>query len=134
MLAVAEHQHIESELIPRIATGFCGGLAHTGGMCGAVSGGIMAISLSLGRNLPTDRKDQCYEAEREFMKQFCNQFGELNCLKLTGVHLGTPEGQAAFKEKDQIRQCTDYVGEAVRMVLEGVAGREFNRDTQDKKG
>src|SRR5512137_84998 len=98
--AIAESQHIQSDLIPRIATGFCSGLARTGGMCGAVSGGIMAISLFYGRNSPTERVDRCYEAERDFMKRFSTQFGELNCQKLTGVHLGTAEGQAAFKEKD----------------------------------
>jgi C_GCAxxG_C_C family probable redox protein len=86
-------------------------------MCGAVSGGIMAISLSLGRSSPADRRDRCYEAEKAFLKGFSNQFGELNCQKLTGLHLGTPEGQAAFKEKGQIKQCTEYVGEAVRLVL-----------------
>jgi C_GCAxxG_C_C family probable redox protein len=120
LLAVAEHMHIESSIIPRIATGFCGGLAHTGGMCGAVSGGIMAISLSLGRNSPADRRDRCYEAEQKFLKSFSTQFGELSCQKLTGLHLGTLEGQAAFKEKEQIKQCTEYVGEAVRLVLEGL--------------
>lgn len=80
----------------------------------------MAISLSLGRNSPTDLKDQCYQTVRTFLEKFSTQFGELSCLKLTGVHLGTPEGQAAFKEKEQIRLCTEYVGEAVRMVLEAV--------------
>ena len=120
MLAVAEHENIQADIIPRIATGFCGGLAHTGGMCGAVSGGIMAIGLSLGRNAPTDKKDLCYATVREFMKIFSHQFGELNCQQLTGVHLGTTEGQAAFTDKEQIKQCTEYVGEAVRMVLEVV--------------
>ena len=120
MLAVAEHEHIQSDIIPRIASGFCGGLAHTGGICGAVSGGIMAISLSLGRNSPTDAKDRCYQTVRAFLMRFSTQFGELNCQKLTGVHLGTPEGQAMFEQKGQIKQCTEYVGEAVRMVLEVV--------------
>ncbi len=80
----------------------------------------MAISLSLGRNSVNDQKDQCYKTERAFLKAFTNQFGELNCQSLTGVHLGTPEGQAAYKEKDLRKQCTEYVGEAVRIVLEVV--------------
>ena len=122
MLAVAEHENIQSDIIPRIATAFCGGLAHTAGMCGAVSGGIMAISLSLGRNSPEDQVDLCYDTVGEFMKRFSAQFGELNCQKLTGVHLGTEEGQAIFKEKALINQCRDYVGEATRMVLEVVEG------------
>ena len=118
LLAVAEHMHIHSDIIPRIASGFCGGLAHTGGMCGAVSGGIMAISLSQGRDLPTRSNNPLYATIQDFMKMFTEQFGDVNCQKLTGVLVGTPEGKATFIEKGQIKQCTVYVGEAVRLVLE----------------
>jgi len=98
-------------------------MARTGGMCGAVSGGVMAIGLSLGRSVPSDAIDPSYQAVREFMARFSSRFEALNCLELTGVHLGTPEGQAEFKEKGQIKQCTEYVQEATRMVMEIVGGR-----------
>ena len=118
MLAVAEHLNIHSDLIPRIATGFCSGVARTGGMCGAVSGGIMAIGLSLGRDTPTDNIDPCYQAVRTFLDRFSVQYQALSCLELTEVHLGTPEGQIAFREKGQIKMCNDYVGVATRLVVE----------------
>lgn len=121
MLAVAEHMQIQSEIIPRIATGFCGGLSNTDGMCGAVSGGIMAVSLALGRNSPNEPKDRCYQTERAFLQGFANRFGELNCQKLIHVHLGTLEGQAAYKDQGLKKQCTEYVSEAVRIVLEVVS-------------
>ncbi len=89
-------------------------------MCGAVSGGIMAISLSLGRSSPTDQVDHCYEAGQAFLKQFTSQFGELNCQKLTGVRLGTPEGQAAYKAEGLRKQCSAYVAQAVQIALEVV--------------
>lgn len=92
MLAVAGQLNIQSDLIPRLATGFCSGMARTGGMCGAVSGGMMAIGLALGRDAPTDDIDRCYQAVHEFQQRFAAQYGSLNCLELTGVHLGTPEG------------------------------------------
>ncbi len=116
--AVAEHKGIENELIPRIATGFCSGMARTGGMCGAVSGGIMAIGLYLGRTSPTDNLDPCYQAVHIFLENFTAQFNALSCLELTGVHLGTAEGQAAFREKGKINDCTNYVGEVARLVVE----------------
>ena len=121
LLAVVEHKGIRSELIPRIATGFCGGLAHTGGNCGAVSGGVLAIGLYLGRNSPADSTDACYEAVRKFMGQFSKRFGALGCPELTGVQLDTPEGQIAFLEKGQIEQCKNYVGEAAGLVVELVS-------------
>jgi C_GCAxxG_C_C family probable redox protein len=122
LLAVAEHKGIHNELIPRLATGFCSGMARTGGMCGAVSGGIMAIGLYLGRTSPTDNIDPCYQAVRIFLENFTAQYNTLSCLELTGVHLGTPEGQVVFTEKGKISECTNYVGEAARMVVEIVDG------------
>jgi len=118
LLAVAGHLEIQSDLFPRIATGFCSGISRTGGMCGAVSGGIMSISLALGRTTPTDKTDLCYQAVRIFMRRFASQFGSVNCLELTGFHLGTPEGHAAFMASDQIKRCTEYVTESTRMVVE----------------
>jgi len=78
----------------------------------------MVIGLFLGRNSPKDQIDPCYEAVRLFLARFSAQFKALSCLELTGVHLDTPEGQAAFVAKGQIKECTNYVGEATRMVLE----------------
>ena len=86
----------------------------------------MAIGLFLGRNSPAERNQLCYDAVKAFMESFSAQFGELNCQKLTVVHLGTPEGQALFEASGKIRQCTEYVGEAVRMVLEVVSSQAGN--------
>ena len=118
MLAVAGYHNIQSDLIPRLATGFCAGMARTGRTCGAVSGGIMAIGLSLGRSSPDESNDPCYPAVQAFLNGFITQFGSLSCQDLTGVNLGTPEGQAAFWASDQITRCTDYVTHATRLVVE----------------
>ena len=118
MLAVAEHLDIRSEIIPRIATGFCSGVARTGGLCGAVSGGILAIGLALGRDTPTASVDPCYQAVRAFLDRFSDQFQAITCLELTGVHLGTPEGQAGFREKGQGKNCVNYAGVAAGLVVE----------------
>ena len=115
---MAEQQGIRSDVIPKIATGFCSGFSRTGGLCGAVSGAVMGISLALGRSEPGAQIDSAYAAVRSFLERFEAQFGARSCLELTGVHLGTPEGQAAFKEKDQIGACNSYVSEAARIVLE----------------
>jgi hypothetical protein len=54
LLATAESQGIQSEFIPRIATGFCSGISRVGGMCGTVSGAIMGINLVAGRDSPAE--------------------------------------------------------------------------------
>jgi hypothetical protein len=42
---VAESKNIQSDFIPKIATGLCAGISRTCGTCGAVTGAIMAINL-----------------------------------------------------------------------------------------
>jgi len=59
--AISESQGIQSDLIPRIATGFCSGISRTGGMCGAVSGAIMGINLVAGRNSPAESLEVSYD-------------------------------------------------------------------------
>ena len=124
MLAVAEHLDIHSDLIPRIATGFSSGMARTGGTCGAVSGGIMAIGLSLGRDKPSEDIDPCYQAVQVFLERFSAQYKAFSCLDLTCVDLSTPDGQAAFKIKGQIHLCADYVENATRYVVEILNAQE----------
>jgi Putative redox-active protein (C_GCAxxG_C_C) len=80
----------------------------------------------LGRSTPQEAVDRSYEAVRAFMQRFEARFSSLNCQELTGVHLGTPEGQAAFRERNQIEHCSDYVGEAARMVVEIVENSAGN--------
>jgi C_GCAxxG_C_C family probable redox protein len=56
LLAVCQECGIEVDraIVPRIAFGFAGGMGNTGGVCGAVAGGVMAISLALPKTSSTD--------------------------------------------------------------------------------
>jgi C_GCAxxG_C_C family probable redox protein len=116
-LAVAESQGIESDLLPKIATGFCSGLARTGGLCGALTGAIMGLNLLTGRNDPKASSEENYALVSELIDQFVEKFGAINCRDLTGADLGTEEGQAVFKEKNQIVNCLNYTEEAARMIF-----------------
>ncbi|HUU40074.1 MAG TPA: C-GCAxxG-C-C family protein [Desulfatiglandales bacterium] len=117
MLSVAESKDIQSELIPKISTGFCGGIARTCGMCGAVSGAIMAINVFLGRNLPAEPVDKSYMAVKKLINMFEGKFGSTNCKQLTGCDLGTEEGQRTFKLNNIIEKCRNYVEEATRIAM-----------------
>ena len=120
LIALAERQNVQSDLIPRIAAGFCSGLARTGGQCGAVSGAILGIGLALGRSTPAEPLDPAYAATRHFLQAFEARFGSINCQALTGCHLGTPEGQEKFKSEQKIEDCKEYVAEAARLALEAI--------------
>lgn len=69
LLGVAEGLNITSPLIPRMASGFCGGMSRTGGTCGAVSGGIMALGLIFGRDDGEAPPALAYEKVQIFLKQ-----------------------------------------------------------------
>lgn len=117
LLAVAESQGIESDLLPKIATGFCSGMARTGGLCGALSGGVMAVNLLTGRTEPGASVDENYARVASLIEHFEKKFGSTNCKELTGVDLGTEEGRIAFREKNQLANCLNYAEEVTRMVL-----------------
>ena len=117
LLAVAESEGIQSDFIPKIATGFCGGVSRTCGMCGAVSGGIMAIGVFAGRSAPTESVAESYSMVRKLVKDFGSQFGSTNCKELTGCDLGTDEGQKYFKENNIRQKCRSFTGEATRISL-----------------
>jgi C_GCAxxG_C_C family probable redox protein len=117
-LAVAESQGIQSDLIPKIATGFCSGVARTGGQCGALSGAIMALGLFSGRSEPGSSIEIHYARVQALAEQFEHRYGSISCQELTGCHLGTTEGQASFRETNQIEKCLNYVETVTQMVFD----------------
>jgi C_GCAxxG_C_C family probable redox protein len=116
LMAVAEDLGVQSDLIPKIATGFCGGMARTCGMCGALSGAIMGIGLLTGRKSERESVEANYQLVRELLAAFSREFGSTNCRELAGCDLGTDEGQQFFKENKVRERCARYVEEAARIA------------------
>jgi C_GCAxxG_C_C family probable redox protein len=117
LLSVTESKNIQSDLIPKIATGFCGGLSHTCGLCGAVSGAIMAIGLFTGRNNSKDSSKKNYAAVQKLIDEFEGKFSSTNCKELIGCDLGTKEGQKKFKANNLMPKCSQYTEEATRIAM-----------------
>lgn len=115
--AIAESQNIQNELIPRIATGLCSGIARTGGLCGAAGGAILAINMLCGRDDTTSTVESNYEVVRDFVRRFEAEFGSTNCYELVGCRLDTPEGQAFFKENNLWDKCLVFTREAGRLAI-----------------
>jgi len=112
-----ERRGIQSELIPRIATGLCGGVARTGGICGAVSGGVLGINVVTGRSGPNQSTEVNFRLVRAFLGEFQKRFGTTTCEQLIGCCLDTPEGQRFFREnKLRETRCQIFTREAARMA------------------
>jgi len=119
LLAVSQELGIESELIPRIATAFGGGIGGRGAVCGAVVGSVMAIGLKHGREEAWQPRDKGYALAQEFCRRFEQETGSLYCRELTEMDLSTEEGRKAFYSSDvPIRVCLPAAGVAFRLVME----------------
>ena len=105
-------------VIPRVATGFGGGLSRNGDACGALTGGIMGIGLAVGRNSPEESRDRCYEAVDRFYSTFVTEFGTCKCRELTGLDLKTEKGRAAYQARIHLERCTKIVSWAARVASE----------------
>jgi C_GCAxxG_C_C family probable redox protein len=116
LLALAEAQGIKSNLLPRIATGFCSGMARSSGTCGAVTGAIMGIGLALGRSRAEETVNRAYAATQRFIQQFETEFGARDCHQLLGCDLGTEEGQKTFRESGLRDRCTSFSGRAAELA------------------
>jgi len=117
LMATAEYKKIQSDLIPRIATGLCGGMGKTDSMCGAVSGGVLAISMIYGRDKVEEDRSVLNAKVQEFISEFKKKYNTTGCTELTGCDLSTEEGMAKFDELNIHPKCAEFVGEATRMVL-----------------
>jgi C_GCAxxG_C_C family probable redox protein len=108
----------------RLACGFGAGMGRKQEVCGAISGGIIAIGLKHGRGEGQDRTptEETYRKVRELMSRFESRHGTCLCRTLlNGCDLNTPEGQRFFKENDlhnkTCKGCVRTVVETLQGIL-----------------
>lgn len=116
--AIAEEAGIDSPLIPRIASGFCGGVARTGEICGAVTGGVMALSLMYGRDRAEDSIAGVYSKVQQLQAEFKKECGSVNCFELIDCDLSTAEGHRAFIERGLHKKCLRFTGLAASLAAQ----------------
>ena len=132
VLALAEVQGIESDLLPKVATGFCSGMADTSGTCGALTGAMMGVGLALGRSAASESVAPAYVATRRLVREFEQEFGARDCSVLLGCDLGTPEGQATFDEDRLEERCAIFTGKAAEIAARIVF--EASSERRDREG
>ena len=116
VLALAKAQGIESDLLPKVATAFCSGMARTCGTCGALTGAIMGVSLGLGRSDASGTVQPSYTATQRLIQEFEQEFCARDCHVLLGCDLNTPEGQAIFRENRLGERCAKYTSKATEIA------------------
>lgn len=117
VLALAQAEGVDSELLPKLATAFCSGMSRTCGTCGALTGAVMGVGLALGRSSAGDSVQPAYAATQQLVRAFEAEFGSRDCRSLLdGCDLDTPEGQAMFKERKFGQRCLQFTGKAAELA------------------
>lgn len=102
------------------------GLAMSGGICGPVSGGLMAISLVFSGPDLTDFQDtRVYRLARKFLRRFEETFGSLLCPDIQALLLGKyfdpmagVENLRAFNQAGAREKCPVAPGWGARLAAE----------------
>ncbi|UCH46169.1 MAG: C_GCAxxG_C_C family protein [Nitrospiraceae bacterium] len=109
----------ENDVVPRIASGFAGGIGNTGSVCGSVIGAVMAIGLRQGRADTMEEALRNLAVTQEFRRRFEAEMKTINCRELTGADLSTPEGIEQFMGSDTPKTvCFPAVALAYRLVID----------------
>ena len=97
------------EMAVRLASGFAEGLSGSGCLCGALSGGVLALGLFLGRNGPGfTNRSRIANRTRLLHELFNQKYGATCCRMLTKhVKEGSPE---------HLGQCAGLTGAAAEMA------------------
>ena len=116
LLVIFKHWNGKSKLIPRIATGFGGGIGRCGSVCGALAGGVMAIGVKCGTDEPSlEKRLKAYELSRRLYMEFENKHGSVFCRDLIGYEFSNPNGlKMARSAKVFEEKCPTFI----RTVME----------------
>lgn len=118
LISYAEDLKLDRTTALRIALGFGGGMA-MGETCGAVTGAYMVLGMKAKFEEKTiqEIKAETKAAVRRFNELFIAKYGSLNCKKLLGVDISTPEGAAMASEKKLFDTvCTGLVASAAEIL------------------
>lgn len=102
----------------RTTSAFGGGIARTGGICGALSGVLMALSLKRGvPETSPEIKNAIYDSARNLIDAFVETWGSANCAELTGCDPATEEGRAAAAARNvHDTLCTRFIASAIELL------------------
>jgi C_GCAxxG_C_C family probable redox protein len=119
-LSFKEYLGIKDSILPKLATGFGGGIGRKGSLCGAFTGSIMAIGMKLGRTKANDKDAaaKVYSKCQEFWNQFEKEFGSNSCYDIIRVHLDNEEERKEWLASGGLEKCSKIVEKTAQMLCE----------------
>ena len=92
----------------RMATPFGGGVGRSEDICGALTGGVMALGACLGRLSPEEDRLKSYDAAGRLYKLFGEKLGSTSCRELN---------KSDFKSPEHRTRCGKIVVECTRLTI-----------------
>jgi len=100
----------------KMASPFGGGVSRRGHICGAVTGGLMALGVARGADTPLG-KEPAYRLGQEFMTRFEARHGSIMCRVLLDFDISTEAGWQQAREKGLFKTiCPQFVRDAVEIA------------------
>ncbi|HOT03895.1 MAG TPA: C-GCAxxG-C-C family protein [Methanolinea sp.] len=110
---------LDVETARKIACGFGAGVSRSGNICGAVSGAILVIGLKYGKaNAGDDHAtEKTRTLVREFLRQFTERHGSVNCTELLGWNLADPGEYEHARDEGLFKtRCPVFVRDAAEIL------------------
>jgi C_GCAxxG_C_C family probable redox protein len=140
LLAIMDAIDKRDSKIFQASFGFAGGIASLSKTCGALSAGIMAISMEYGRQLSSlttqteeDRR-RCMQLIRDLHDRFMQEYGDIQCANVHKRIFGRTFDQwdeNEFREflrlGGHIDKCTAVVGNVARWTVEIILDEQQDR-------
>jgi len=107
-------------LEPKIASAFGGGIGRRGSLCGALTGGVIAIGQKYGSNNPNpEGKGKTYSLALKFYNRFQEKHGSVFCRDLIEYDLTDPKELKKARDSNVfISKCVHFVENAVDILMD----------------
>ncbi|MFH1330776.1 MAG: C-GCAxxG-C-C family protein [Actinomycetota bacterium] len=109
-----------------------GGIAYSGGMCGAITGAALAVGRLAGRLIPDHAraKSEARRLTQALIADFAREYGATGCRELSGYDFMEPGRHHAFIESGVWRDaCLRQIQFAVEVMSRLVAAADWARAT-----
>ncbi|MBE0520545.1 C_GCAxxG_C_C family protein [Candidatus Bathyarchaeota archaeon] len=120
LLAMQKFWNVENPLEPKVASAFGGGIGRRGSLCGALTGGVIAIGLKYGTNKPiVEEREKAYSLALKFYNRFKKDCGGVLCRDLIGYDLTNPkEYEKARNSNVFMDKCVHFIEKAVEILID----------------
>jgi C_GCAxxG_C_C family probable redox protein len=118
LLALKDFTGAQTDLIPKIGTGIGAGVSLNGLLCGAISSIAIAVGMKYGRNSSEENPQPVWNMVNDYVGEFRDRFGYVNCRELTGLDIKTKEGLKEYYARVHDYSCADRIRFAVSKGVE----------------